>query len=134
MTSMNTTGTTGTHRDIARNETAALIASDKVEGTAVYRSNGDRIGHIENIMLDKYSGNVAYAVMSFGGFLGMGNDHYPVPWSLLTYNEDLGGYEVNIPDDQLKNAPKYAEADDWDWSDNAAGRGVYDYYGVVPWF
>ena len=64
-------------------ETASLIGSDKVEGTNVYRSNGDKIGSIERIMIDKQSGKVAYAVMSFGGFLGIGHDHYPVPWSLL---------------------------------------------------
>ena len=69
-----------------KRETASLIGSDKVEGTNVYRSNGDKIGAIERIMIDKQSGKVAYAVMSFGGFLGIGHDHYPVPWSLLTYN------------------------------------------------
>jgi sporulation protein YlmC with PRC-barrel domain len=63
-------------------ETASLIGSDKVEGTNVYRSNGDKIGAIERIMIDKQSGKVGYAVMSFGGFLGIGHDHYPVPWSL----------------------------------------------------
>jgi len=52
-----------------------------VEGTAVYRSNGEKIGQIERIMLEKVSGKVGYAVMSFGGFLGLGRQHYPVPWS-----------------------------------------------------
>jgi sporulation protein YlmC with PRC-barrel domain len=119
---------------LAHDETASLIASDKVEGTAVYRSNGDRIGRIETIMLDKRSGDVAYAVMSFGGFLGMGSERFPIPWSLLSYNEDLGGYEVNVSDDQLKNAPKYTNESDWDWDDAQTGRDVYDYYGIVPWF
>ena len=68
---------------LEQRETTTLIGSDKVEGTNVYRSNGDKIGSIERIMLDKQSGKVAYAVMSFGGFLGIGHDHYPVPWSLL---------------------------------------------------
>ena len=88
-------------------ETADLIASDKVEGTEVYRSTGDHIGEIERVMIEKRSGKVAYAVMSFGGFLGMGEDFYPLPWSLLTYNERLGGYEVNISEEQLKGAPKF---------------------------
>ena len=83
---------------LEQRETTTLIGSDKVEGTNVYRSNGDKIGSIERIMLDKLSGKVAYAVMSFGGFLGIGHEHYPVPWSLLTYNTGLGGYEVNISD------------------------------------
>ena len=56
-----------------RRETHDLIGSDRVEGTNVYRSNGDKIGSIERIMIDKYSGQVAYAVMSFGGFLGIGH-------------------------------------------------------------
>src|SRR5580700_12226249 len=87
-------------------ETASLIGSDKVEGTAVYRSNGDKIGQIQRVMIGKQSGKVAYAVMSFGGFLGMGEDYYPLPWSLLTYNPTLGGYEVAIAEEQLAGAPK----------------------------
>jgi len=75
-------------------ETANLIASDKVEGTPVYRSNGERVGEIKRIMIDKISGKVAYAVMSFGGFMGIGEDYYPLPWSLLSYNPELEGYEV----------------------------------------
>jgi hypothetical protein len=119
---------------LERRETAALIGSDKVEGTNVYRSNGDKIGQIERIMLDKQSGKVAYAVMSFGGFLGLGHEHYPVPWSLLTYNTKLGGYEVNISDQQLTGAPKYANDNDWDWEDRKRAQQVYDYYRVAPYW
>jgi PRC-barrel domain len=115
-------------------ETASLIGSDKVEGTNVYRSNGDKIGSIERIMIDKQSGKVGYAVMSFGGFLGIGHDHYPVPWSLLTYNTRLGGYEVNISDQQLKGAPSYANDNDWDWEDRKRAQQVYDYYRVPPYW
>jgi sporulation protein YlmC with PRC-barrel domain len=77
-------------------ETHSLIASDKVEGTAVYRPSGEQIGEIDRVMIDKRSGKVSFAVMSFGGFLGIGEDYYPLPWSALTYNERLGGYEVNV--------------------------------------
>jgi len=56
-----------------------LIGSDRVEGTNVYRSDGKKIGEIERVMIDKMSGQAAYAVMGFGGFLGMGEDHYPIP-------------------------------------------------------
>src|SRR3982750_1316652 len=94
-----------------RRETFSLIGSDKVEGTAVYRSNGDRVGQIERVMIDKVGGKVAYAVMSFGGFMGIGEDYYPLPWSLLTYNPQLGGYEVNIGEEQLRGAPKYPKAE-----------------------
>jgi hypothetical protein len=115
-------------------ETTSLIGSDKVEGTNVYRSNGDKIGSIERIMIDKQSGKVGYAVMSFGGFLGIGHDHYPVPWSLLTYNTRLGGYEVNISEQQLKGAPSYSNDNDWDWEDRKRAQQVYDYYRVPPYW
>jgi hypothetical protein len=110
-----------------------LIGSDRVEGTNVYRSDGKKIGEIERVMIDKMSGQAAYAVMGFGGFLGMGEDHYPIPWARLAYNERLGGYEVNLTDDQLKNAPRYATGEDWKW-DQAQGRDIYDYYGVAPYW
>jgi hypothetical protein len=113
-------------------ETHDLIGSDKVEGTNVYRSNGEKVGSIERVMLEKRSGKVAYAVMGFGGFLGMGDDHYPVPWERLTYNEKLGGYEVNISDAELQGAPKYGNTE-WDWSRDQ-GRTVYDYYNARPYW
>jgi len=120
--------------NLSKRETAGLIGSDKVEGTAVYRPNGDRIGTIERVMLDKVSGKVAYAVMSFGGFLGIGNDYYPVPWSLLTYNEDLGGYEVNISETQLKGAPRFTKDQAWEYEDRAKEQALYSYYGETPYW
>ena len=120
--------------DVATDETSRLIASDKVEGTAVYNREGDRLGSVYNFMVDKMSGQVAYAVMSFGGFLGIGHDHYPVPWSLLTYNTKLGGYEVNISEQQLKGAPSYANDNDWDWEDRKRAQQVFDYYRVPPYW
>ena len=88
-------------------ETVDLIGSDKVEGTAVYDANGERIGTIERVMLEKRSGHVAYAVLSFGGFLGIGSDSYPIPWDALKYDTSLGGYRTNITEQQFKGAPKY---------------------------
>ena len=81
-----------------------LISSDRVEGTSVFRSDGDKVGRIERLMIEKRSGKTLYAIMNFGGFLGIGEDSYPLPWSLLTYTPELGGYEVNISDAQLKGA------------------------------
>jgi len=78
-------------------ETVSLIASDKVEGTAVYGTDDKKIGKLERVMIDKISGKVAYAVLSFGGFLGMGEDYYPMPWSTLKYNTSLGGYRALSP-------------------------------------
>ena len=118
-------------KPLDKRETSNLIGSDKVEGTAVCRSNGDIIGEIERVMIDKISGKVAYAVMSFGGFLGMGEDHYPLPWSVLTYNPILGGYEVELTEQQLKNAPKYSRHESWDWADRQRTQEVTDYYGTL---
>ena len=73
-------------------ETVTLIGSDKVEGTAVYGADDTQIGSIERVMIDKRSGKVSYAVLSFGGFLGIGDDHYPLPWNSLKYDTNLGGY------------------------------------------
>ena len=114
-------------KPLDKRETSNLIGSDKVEGTPVCRSNGD----IERVMIDKISGKVAYAVMSFGGFLGMGEDHYPLPWSVLTYNPILGGYEVELTEQQLKNAPKYSRHESWDWADRQRTQEVTDYYGTL---
>ena len=115
--------------DVMMRETAHLIASDKVEGTPVRRSDGDKIGTIERVMIEKRSGQVSYAVLSFGGFLGIGSDYYPIPWQSLTYDTSLGGYRTNITEEQLQGAPKYSGTS-WDWEDRARGRQVYDYYGA----
>jgi hypothetical protein len=116
-------------------ETERLIGSDKVEGTNVVRPNGETIGEIERIMIDKRSGQVAYAVMSFGGFLGMGEDFYPLPWSMLTYDENLDGYVVDLTDEQLRSAPKLNDTTDDDmWADRKWGRSVHDYYGAQPYW
>ena len=82
-------------------ETVSLIGSDKVEGTAVYGRDEKKIGSIERVMIDKMSGKVAYAVIGYGGFLGIGDDHYPTPWSSLKYDTRLGGYVVGITADLL---------------------------------
>src|SRR5450631_4750836 len=92
--------------------------------------NGEKIGQIQRVMIGKQSGKVGYAVMSFGGFMGIGEDYYPLPWSMLTYNPRLEGYEVNISDTQLKGAPKYSSHENWDWGSRS--RAVDDYYKAPP--
>ncbi len=109
-------------RDVARDETSTLIASDKVEGASVYGPDGDKIGSIVNVMIEKISGRVSYAVLSFGGFWGMGTDHYPLPWSMLKYDVDKGGYLVNITREQLEGAPRYADKDSWEWTPGMRGE------------
>ena len=115
-----------------KRETGNLIGSDKVEGTAVYGSDRARIGSIERVMIDKMSGKVAYAVLGFGGFLGIGNDHYPLPWQSLKFDTGLGGYATGITEDRLRSAPKYSNERSWNWSDPAMARSVDDYYRGIP--
>jgi hypothetical protein len=124
---------TDTNRDtdVPREETYSLIASDKVEGTAVYGPDREKIGSVDNLMIDKRSGRVAYAVLSFGGFLGMGTEHYPLPWSVLRYDENLGGYMTNITKDQLNGAPNYGDNEDWDWNDEGHMGRVEAHYRSI---
>ncbi|MCP1744061.1 hypothetical protein ABIF99_004256 [Bradyrhizobium japonicum] len=103
--------------DMEDRETFSLIGSDKVEGTNVYGADGEKVGYIERVMIDKVSGKVSYAVLSFGGLLGIGDDHYPLPWQALKYDTNLGGYVTGITQDQLRGAPKYADESSWNWSD-----------------
>jgi hypothetical protein len=116
---------------IEANEQGNLIGSDKVEGTAVYGAGDQKIGSIERVMIDKTSGKVSYAVLSFGGFLGIGDDHYPLPWQSLKYDTALGGYRTGVTQQQLEGAPKYGNDNSWNWADSSRTRAVNDYYGVA---
>src|SRR6201996_1317467 len=98
--------------DMTKNTAGNLIAAEKVEGTNVYNTQGDKLGSVDDIMIDKVSGQAIYAVMSFGGFLGMGTKQHPLPWSSLTYDENKGGYVVNLDKKMLENAPTF-EGDDF---------------------
>jgi hypothetical protein len=127
------------HQDADRNrrdpnvkDTPTLIASDRVEGTRVYGADGKHIGSIERLILGKQDGRVAYAVLSFGGFMGIGHDHYPLPWEKLTYDTQLDGYRIDLTKEQIEGAPRYSDDDDSWYNDN--GRRVYDYYGVPPYW
>jgi sporulation protein YlmC with PRC-barrel domain len=111
--------------------TSAILAS-KVKGTAVYNGSGDRIGTVEDIVLDKQSNQIMFAALGFGGVLGMGEKYYPVPWSMLDYDEDKGGYVVPLDKDSLKNAPAY-ELKDLTKHDGSIGgirQTSYDYYKI----
>ena len=116
---------------IEQRETGTLIGSDKVEGTAVYGADGAEDRPIERVMIDKISGKVSYAVLSFGGFLGIGDDHYPLPWQSLKYDTDLGGYVTGITEAQLKGAPKYQNDNAWNWADATRTRALNEYYGIA---
>ncbi|MGA2996873.1 PRC-barrel domain-containing protein [Bradyrhizobium sp.] len=116
--------------EIGEKEFGNLIGSDKVEGTAVYGADDNKIGSIERVMIDKVSGRVSYAVLGFGGFLGLGNDHYPLPWQSLKYDTRLGGYVAGVTESQLRGAPKFGGDRDWDWADAGRTRSLDDYYGI----
>jgi hypothetical protein len=118
----------------SRNETVSLIGSDKVQGTNVYGADDKKIGVVQRVMIDKMSGKVAYAVASFGGFLGIGEDYYPLPWPNLKYDTRLDGYRIGVTEDQLKGAPKFNRDTDWNWADRARDREIYDYYGTPLWY
>ena len=109
--------------------TGTLIAAEKVRGTSVYNLAGDKLGSVEDIMIDKVSGRAIYAVMSFGGFLGMGEEHYPLPWATLRYDVQKGGYMVNLDKKQLEGAPSYARGSEFKWTPDY-GRKVDSFYKV----
>jgi PRC-barrel domain len=100
-----------------------LIESDRVEGTIVYDPQGKDIGSIKRLMIEKISGHVAYAVMSFGGFLGMGSDEHTIPWSKLTYDTSLGGYRKPAGD-----APTFSRSQDWDRNDRSREQELHDHF------
>jgi len=79
-----------------------LIAADEVIGTEVYTADGRKLGRVDNIMIDRVSGKSLYAMMSSGGFLGIGEAHYPLPWSRLHYDDALQGYVVDLSEDEVK--------------------------------
>jgi hypothetical protein len=124
-----TLSTPDSSADVAVSETLQLISSDKVGGTSVYDPEGNSLGSIYTLMIDKISGRVAYAVLSFGGFLGIGEHYHPLPWASLTYDVSRDGYVVSVSREQLEAAPRYG-ASDRPWSDPRFGGTVSDYWGI----
>jgi len=118
----------------ATNETGTLISASKVNGTGVYNLTGESIGKVYDVMLDKASGKVAYAIMSFGGFLGMGDSYHPLPWSLLKYDTNRGGYVVNLSKEKLEGAPAYTQDQEPKWGDRAYDKKISGYYDTQPFW
>jgi PRC-barrel domain len=112
----------------------SLIASDRVEGTPVRSAKGEKIGSIERLMIDKKSGKVAYAVLSFGGFLGMGHKHFPIPWKSLDYDPNAEAYVVSVSEERLKDAPSYEDKKQFDWGDRSQEITLHNYYGAGPYW
>ncbi len=108
-----------------------LISSEEVQGTTVYDQNGNDIGEIDHLMIDKVSGNVRYAVMSFGGFLGLGESHYPLPWNSLHYDTNREGYITNVTEQQLRDAPQFS---DDSWKDRGWETRIHEHYQADPYW
>jgi len=108
-----------------------LISSEDVEGTNVYDMKGTKIGEIDHLIIDKISGRVTYGVMSFGGFLGLGHSHYPVPWGALKFDTKLDGFRTTITEQQLKDAPAFS---DDAWTDRNWEKQTYEHYKVQPYW
>ena len=117
------------HEGLPIEETSRLIASNKVEGTLVYSRDRHRLGTIYNFMVDKVSGQVEYAVMRYGGFLGMGQRYYPLPWRVLTYHRDAGGYVIDMSARDFEDAPSFDRESEPEFDRNY-GRKVHSWYGL----
>jgi len=115
-------------------ENAGVISASKVTGTNVYNTEGDHLGEIHDVMLDKRSGRIAYAIMSFGGFLGIGEQYHPLPWATLKYDTRQGGYVVGLTREQLQGAPAFGISDSPAWGDRAYETRIHDYYKTAPYW
>jgi sporulation protein YlmC with PRC-barrel domain len=113
---------------MAATSIATVISSDRVEGTSVYNTSGDKLGSIDDLMIDKLTGQVRYAVLEFGGFLGIGTDRYPIPWSMLKYDTSQDGYVVPLDKAMLDKAPRYTDDQVPDYDDRYSAT-INKYYG-----
>jgi hypothetical protein len=110
---------------------SSVVTSDRVAGTDVFNPAGDSLGSIDYLVIDKLSGRIRYAVMEFGGILGMGADRYPLPWSMLRYDVDKEGYVVPLEKEQLSDAPRHPIGARPSY-DEKYSRAIYAHYGA-PW-
>src|ERR1035438_8682615 len=111
-----------------------VLSASTLAGDEVKNSAGEDLGKVDEIMIDIVSGKVAYAVLSFGGFLGMGNKLFAVPWSALRLNEDKKHFVLDVDKKKLENAPGF-DNDNWpDMADTSWGTQISSYYGAVPYW
>ena len=113
---------------------SALIGSDRVEGTSVFGRDGDKIGSVRRVMIEKKSGQARDVEIAVGSFLGMGGELHSVPWEKFEYDTDLGGYQINVTEDELRNAPTYGESDRDTAYDLEYQQRAYDYWTVTPYW
>lgn len=106
----------------------SLISAERVQGTPVFDREGDKIGHIEDVMLDKKTGKVAYAIMSHGGVLGAGERYYPIPWSIMRYDLQMNGYRVPMDKAEMQKAPTLDQTEIY--GNDAWAAVVHSHYGT----
>lgn len=114
-----------------------LIPADRVNGTDVVNPAGEKLGKIEDVAIEKVSGQVAYAILSFGGLLGIGAKYHPVPWKLLKYDTEQRAYVVPMDKDALETAPMIDESELSGWNDELSREDIHRYYagyGIGPYW
>ena len=115
-------------------KTPRVIAADTLTGDEVVNLQKEDLGKIEHLMIDLESGRVAYAVLSFGGFLGMGDKLFAIPWSSLALDTVEHRFILNVDKELLKAAPGF-DKDRWpNMADHTWGAKVYTYYGAKPYW
>lgn len=114
--------------------TSDLIASDRVEGTAVFGRDGDKIGTVKQLLIEKRGGQVTDVIVSVGSFLGMGGELHSLPWSKFTYDTDLGGYKLDVTEEQLGEAPTFDEDNRERPHDRDYQVTVYEYWQVPTYW
>lgn len=119
--------------DIVHGPGPYLMGAETLIGNDVYNLQSEELGDIKEIMLDMRTGHVSYAVLEFGGFLGMGSKLFAVPWSALKLDTVNKRFTLDASKDRLKNAPGF-EKDQWpDMADTTWEKGIHDYYGTAPY-
>jgi sporulation protein YlmC with PRC-barrel domain len=114
---------------------STVMSSGKVIGGKVQNRKGEDLGSIKELMIDATSGRVAYAVLSFGGFLGMGNKLFAIPWDALTFKPDKQVFLLKVDKATLESAPGSFDPNEWpDLADKRLGKKVYSHYGVQPYW
>ncbi|NCN83422.1 MAG: PRC-barrel domain containing protein [Sphingomonadales bacterium] len=111
-----------------------VISSDRVDGTAVYGIDKDKIGKVDKLLIDKRGGNVTDVIISAGGFLGIGDEKHSIPWSKLDYDTDLGGYRIDVTKEQLMDAPRFGGDEPDRAYDRNYQTSVYEYWTVAPYW
>lgn len=115
---------------VADRNVRRVLSAKTLSGDSVVNQYGEDLGKIQDIMLDTVNGRVAYAVLSFGGFLGMGDKLFALPWQALSLDQENKRFVLNVPKETLKNAPGF-DKDNWpDMSDTSWGTQIHKYYGI----